>query len=123
MWQGLDRRRFPRAHFPCRIIVKAKTQKGSFDTHTENIGAGGVCVILEKHLPQFSELELVLYLEDGGSPIECNAKIVWAIQRGSLDKAEPEKFDTGIEFMDIKEADKKRIEKIVQEFLSTNEEQ
>jgi c-di-GMP-binding flagellar brake protein YcgR len=112
MWQGVNRREFPRADYPCKIVVFQKGKKDSFTTHTENIGAGGVCVILEKQLEKFSPVELSLYLEDGQEPIECDARVVWVVKRERL-------FDLGVEFLDIKGKDVLRIERIVQECLKT----
>lgn len=110
MWQGVDRREFPRADYPCKIEVFQKGQKSSFSTHTENIGVGGVCVVLEKELEKFSPVGLSLYLEDGQEAVECDARVVWVVRRENL-------FDVGIEFLDIKTKDVLRIERIVQECL------
>jgi len=110
MWQGIDRRRFPRAEYPCRVAVLRSDLRQAFSTQTENIGTGGICVILPKALPNFCSVELLLYLKDGESPIECNGRIVWVVQRES-------NFDIGIEFIDIREIDRLRVERIVQECL------
>ena len=110
MWQGIDRRRFPRADYPCKVVVLRNDLKESFSTHTENIGTGGVCVILSKELPKFCPVELLLYLKDSGAPIECNGRIIWSVPTET-------DFDTGIEFIDIKKTDYLRIEKIVGECL------
>ena len=114
MWQGLDRRRFPRADYPCKIVVikKAKTEK--FSTHTENIGEGGVCVALEKELDKFCLVELALHLKDDSPPIECDGRVVWVVKR-------EEEFDTGIEFLNIRNKDTLRIERIIQRCLKVQE--
>ena len=50
-WDGLDRRKFPRISYPCLVVVrKDEDDKEVFLTHTENLGVGGVCVILKKGL-------------------------------------------------------------------------
>lgn len=113
MWQGIDRRRFPRADYPCKIVVFKKGKTEKFSTHTENIGVGGVCVILERGLDKFLPVELILYLENGHPPIECDGRVVWVVKRQA-------EFDTGIEFVNIKEKDALRIERIVQECLKAN---
>ncbi|MCM8770891.1 MAG: PilZ domain-containing protein [Candidatus Omnitrophica bacterium] len=117
MWQGIDRRRFPRAHYRCKIIVVRKRRKERLVTYTENIGLGGVCVILDRELDKFSEAELMIYLEDGQPPLDCLGRVVWVIKRGSPDPNKPDAFDTGIEFLSLKDKDKLRIERIVQECL------
>ena len=110
MWQGIDKRRFPRVVYPCKVSILRSDLKETFSTHTENIGTGGICVILPKPLPGFSFVEILLYARDGGFPIRASGRIVWAIKKVS-------NFDTGIEFIDIKEIDRVRIERIVDECL------
>ena len=118
MWQGIDKRRFPRANYRCKIIVVRKRHKDKFSTHTENVGMGGVCVVLDKELDKFSEAELMIYFEDGQPPLDCVGRIVWVVKRESLSPGKPVEFDTGIEFVSLKENDKLRIERIVQQCLS-----
>lgn len=110
MWQGLNRRRFPRADYLCRLLILRNDLRENFSTHTENIGTGGICVILPKELPKFCPVEIVLFLRDGGGHIGCNGRIVWSVQRRAS-------FDTGIEFLDIRDNDRLRIERIVEECL------
>ena len=92
-------------------MIFQKTDQVKFDTHTENIGIGGICVILGKRLRNFMKVEMILYLKDGHPPIECNGSIVWAIER---DKSG---FDTGIEFSDLKEEHRGRVNRIVEDHL------
>ena len=110
IWQGIDRRRFPRADYACKIVVLRTDLRQTFSTHTENIGTGGICVVLAKELPKFCPVEILLYLKDGGGSVECNGRIVWAIQTDKV-------FDTGIEFLDLTETDRLRIERVVEECL------
>jgi c-di-GMP-binding flagellar brake protein YcgR len=114
MWQGVDKRRFPRICYPCKIIVFQKGQVEKFSTHTENIGQGGICTVLKKGLDRFCPVEVILYLENGHAPVECDGRVVWMVRR--LDE-----FDTGIEFLNLKEKDALRIERLVQECLKTQE--
>jgi Tfp pilus assembly protein PilZ len=119
MWQGVDRRRFPRANYPCKIIVKRKGQTERLSTHTENIGIGGVCVILEQKLARFEEVELSLFLKDKSSPIHCAARIVWVVEKEAPAGSPKVKaqFDTGVEFVKLSEEERLKIEKVVEECL------
>ena len=110
IWEGIDQRKFPRAEYPCKVMIIGSRPKEIFSTHTENIGIGGICVVLSKELAKFFPVSIILYLKDGGSPIECNGRVVWSI------KTEFD-FDTGIEFIEINQHSRARIEKIVQECL------
>jgi hypothetical protein len=110
IWQGVNKRRFPRADYPCRVVVLRSDLNETFSTHTENIGMGGICTVLPKELPRFCPVRTIIYIKDGGSPIECNARIVWTVpSKGD--------FDTGVEFIDIKEPDRLRIESIIEQCL------
>ena len=110
MWQGIDKRRFPRANYPCKVVVLRNDLRETFSTHTENIGTGGVCVILPRELPKFCPVQLLLYLKDGSGPLESNGRIIWSIKRD-------DSYDTGIEFIDLKEKYSLRVEKIIQDSL------
>ncbi len=115
MWQSIDRRKFPRADYPCKVVVFKDSRRMKFDTHTENIGIGGICVILDKKLSRFTQVELALYLKNGQAPVESRGRIVWAIARGELE------FDTGIEFIDLKEVYQLRITNIVEAHLKESQ--
>lgn len=117
MWDGIDKRRFPRAVYKCTISIRRLNTPEEIYTHTENIGVGGICVFLEKNLKIFEEVGLELALEDGAQPIECHGKIVWHVARKDL-REKKHIFDTGIEFIGLSDKDKQRIEMIVEEILS-----
>jgi c-di-GMP-binding flagellar brake protein YcgR len=117
MWQGVDRRRFPRADYSLKITVIKKGGAETLSTHTENIGVGGVCVILDQELSRFSEVGLILILADNRLPIHCRGRIVWTVKRQMLSSATPGQVDTGIEFIGLKEKDKLKIERIIEECL------
>jgi len=110
MWQGMDHRKFPRADFPCNIIIYKKGQKEKISGRTENIGVGGICVILKDALDKLAVVDVVLYLEDGQPPVECEARVMWVVKSKEV-------FDIGIEFISISKPDAARIERIVQACL------
>jgi hypothetical protein len=110
MWQGIDRRRFPRADYPCKVVALRQDSKEQFFTHTENIGVGGICVILDRCLPKFCLVTVLVYLQDGRPPLYSSGRIVWMVERQG-------QFDTGVEFLDLAEAEKARLEGIVEECL------
>ena len=110
MWQGMDQRRFPRVKYQC--VVKLK-QDGSVPiaATTENVGLGGVCVLLERGLDIFSPVNLEITLEDGKPAVLTGGTIVWVVHRGDLKRKAA--FDTGIEFTGLSAEDKTRIEAVV----------
>jgi c-di-GMP-binding flagellar brake protein YcgR len=119
-WEGLNRRKFPRAKFPCLVkILKEGRAEESILTHTENISIGGVCVIIKRQLEIFSPLKVEIDLIDGDSVISCRGKAVWVVRRKALEDVKPLFYDTGIEFVDLSDADRVRIQKTV-DFLVKN---
>jgi len=110
MWQGVDNRKFPRAVYPCKVVVTKAGASEQFSTYTENIGKGGVCVVLEKSLEKFCPVTVTIYLADSQPPLESDGRVVWSVKR-------KEAFDTGIEFLNIKGSDSQRVERIVRECL------
>lgn len=111
MWQGIDQRRFPRAKCKCVVTLREAGGSSTVSVNTENIGMGGVCVLLAKGLDIFSAVELDLALEDGKSPLHAKGTVVWVVQRKEFRKSP--NFDTGVEFADLSAEDKARIEAVI----------
>lgn len=116
-WSGIDKRKFARVFFECTVTVKKKGTPLVFHTHTENISLGGICVILGKELFKYTPVELELFLPDDFPPVRCRGTIVWSIKRAEYLKKKPSQYDTGIEFAELFDEDKARIERIVNELL------
>ena len=112
MWGGINRRKFPRANYPCVLTVKRKDQQDVLSTQTENIGLGGICVMLPRDLGIFAPVEIRLDLLDGQSCIECEGTVAWVIVCKGNKKSES--FDTGLEFTNLKRKDAIRISSIVE---------
>ena len=108
MWQGVNRRRFPRAEYPCKIIITKGKSKENLATKTENIGVGGVCVVLDRDLPRFEEVGIILYLDDTEKPMRCRGRVVWAVRKSKVS------FDTGVEFADLPDKDRLKIERLIE---------
>ena len=116
-WDGLNRRKFPRANYPCLIIIRHnRVGPEAMLTHTENIGIGGVCVILKRSLKLFTPVELEVDLLDTNTHIKCEGKVVWCVQRHEGD-AKASFYDTGIEFMNITMKDQQRISDVVNRLM------
>lgn len=120
MWNGINRRKFPRASYKCMISIKKRLNSKSIATETENIGAGGICVIIKEDLGLFQGVDLELFLEDNNPPIKCGGTVVWVVK-----KAEPKQkgvifYDTGIEFIDVRPEDRDKIIEVVEDILKKN---
>ena len=100
MWDGFNKRKFPRINLRCELIVGDSPQGQVLHVQTENVGAGGVCVILDRPLERFSIVSLRLEIDSQLPWIEASGKVVWAIS-SRAPATNKESFDTGIEFMGL----------------------
>src|SRR3990167_6170101 len=96
-WSGSNRRRFPRAKYPCLVTIRNHASDGDdvLLTHTENIGIGGICVTLKQSVKMFSSVEIELDLMDLENHIKCSGKIVWIVRRPASDTKKPLFYDIG----------------------------
>lgn len=117
-WDGLNRRKFPRANYPCLIIIRHNhAGPEAMLTHTENIGIGGVCIILKRSIKLFTPVELEIDLLDTSTHIKCEGKVVWSVQRRNSEDKKPSFYDTGVEFMNIGMKDQQRISEVVNRLM------
>ncbi|MDD5439270.1 MAG: PilZ domain-containing protein [Candidatus Omnitrophica bacterium] len=117
MWSGIDKRRFPRARYRCKIFIRRKDSMKTISATTENIGGGGICVVLGEDLGLFHGCDLEVTLDDGESAVTCAGTVVWVVKK-RRNQADPlYTYDTGIEFVDISDDDVKRILKIVEKII------
>ena len=121
VWAGMDRRKFPRANYKCLVTLRKKDGVQTFTTQTENIGAGGICVILPERLDIFSNVDLVITLAEGRPPIKTNGSVVWTVKSCDPKKSKANCYDTGIEFADLSKEHNLLIEKIVSELVKNDE--
>lgn len=123
-WDGLNRRKFPRVNYPCLVVIRNDSEDDNdvILTHTENVGIGGICVILKKDVKLFSFVDLELDLLDLGEHIKCKGKVVWNVQRKGDEKTKPLFYDIGIEFESLSEEERQRMEAVVQRLVKNNQE-
>lgn len=107
-----ERRRFKRAKFPCRIYILTAPLH-IIKCETENIGAGGIRVLIDENLGIHSKVGIKLYLSQ--EPIECKGKVVWLVERKKDNKIA--KFDIGIEFHQISQKDREIINVFVKSLI------
>lgn len=116
MWDGINRRKFPRANYKCLISIKKRLTAKTLSTQTENIGAGGICVLLKEDLGLFQGVDIELYIDQSRPPIKSGGTVVWVVKKSSA-KSSAALYDTGIEFIDIRPEDRERVSEIVEQIL------
>ncbi len=117
-WEGLDRRNFPRIVYPC--MVKLKTDDGheeSLLAHTENIGVGGICVIIKREIKMFSKVDLQLDLVDTGDLLIASGRVVWSIRRKAMEAHKPMFYDIGIEFIELNAENQERLRNVILQMI------
>jgi c-di-GMP-binding flagellar brake protein YcgR len=107
-----ERRRFRRAEFPCEIYILTAPLH-VIKCRTENIGAGGVRILIDENLPVSSLVGIKLYLSK--KPIECKGKVVWIVKNEN-DKKES-KFDIGLQFHQISQEDRQVVDIFVKSLI------
>lgn len=122
-WDGLDRRKFPRVNYPCLVVIRHDSGADSdvILTHTENVGIGGVCLILKQDLKMFCPVDLELDLLDLQEHIKCQGKVVWNVQRKMNARSKPLFHDVGIEFQNLPEKDQQRLQGVVERLVKNNQ--
>lgn len=110
-WAGLDQRAFPRIAAQCDIWIGDSTA-GLIKARTQNLGAGGVCVILDRELEKLSGVHLRLTLRDWPAPLECDGRVVWMVPSKELASGRVS-YDIGVEFLNLKESDRERIQSFI----------
>ncbi|MDD4182332.1 MAG: PilZ domain-containing protein [Candidatus Omnitrophica bacterium] len=115
-YQGIEKRRFVRAKFPCSISIHT-LHEHVITTYTENISAGGVRVVIEEKLETSSNVGLEIQINK--NIIICKGRIVWVVNKESPYKKGIFYYDTGIEFYEIKENDRRIINDAIEEILKS----
>jgi c-di-GMP-binding flagellar brake protein YcgR len=112
-WSGLDQRVFPRFNTRCDIAIHGGPFGTGLKVKTQNLGAGGVCVILDQGLEKLSQVRMRLALASSEKPIECEGRVVWMV-RSKEPASRKVSFDTGIEFLNLSSEDQARIKQFIQ---------
>lgn len=122
MWDGVSRRKFPRAEYPCLITVRKNTPpQEAILTHTENISVGGVRVIIAKKIGVLTEVDIEIDLKDTMPTILSKASICWTEELSFGEVGKSPRYDTGIKFLGLKDEDRRRVQRVVETLLGKQE--
>lgn len=109
MWQGINRRQFPRVLFDLSIKLKEKNDHAWRMYTAQNIGVGGLCVLLDQQLPLFSSVSVKFKLPAEKIYIQCDGQVVWHVVKTEIEPAPVHFYDTGIEFINLRDVDRQCI--------------
>jgi Tfp pilus assembly protein PilZ len=116
-WEGINQRKFPRVNYKCLIKVSTDGREELIEAMTDNIGAGGICVLLDKGFELFDVVSLEVFLGEAQAPIYCTGTVVWVVKKHPVRESEAVSYDTGIEFRDLPDGDRQRITELVEDIL------
>ncbi len=112
-----EKRKFPRADMICKISTVYAERTLVFEAHTENVGEGGIRVILPQRLNVPTVVELDLFLSEKEAPLRCKGEVVWANEI-KPEGVKPRLYDTGIKFTEIIDQNKGSIRQLVRSLVS-----
>ncbi len=112
MWENLNLRKFPRLAIKCDIEISGTNNPLSVAVITQNIGAGGVCVVMPKEVTKLTRVLIRLYLPEEPEPLESYARVCWVVPSRTPLKKET-LFDTGFEFINMTNQDRDRLKKYI----------
>jgi c-di-GMP-binding flagellar brake protein YcgR len=117
---GVEKRRFLRLDVLLEIVHShEKLSSTATLSLTKNISRGGVCIVDFAQLGKFKVSEftsLNIFFPYDKLPVKAKGKIVW-IKEHEVGVDAKGRLELGIEFIDIGEADKERIEAYIKERL------
>lgn len=105
-----ERRGGPRA--PIELKVEYQRMNSFFADYTRNISKGGTFIRTERPLPIGTAFVFRLFLQGLEAPLELNGNVQWVVQPGGDDDP-----GMGIGFVYDTEADRQRIESIVENLM------
>lgn len=123
-YPGLERRKLPRLKDNIFIFGKLGSNPiEEFKAISKDISAGGLMFEVEKDIPKESKLELEIYQPGNQDKtiffsIHILARVAWIkrLERENLEQGE-NKYRAGIEFLEIKQEDRQRVTKFINESI------
>ena len=116
-----ERRKYPRLKDNIFILGNLRSGSEEFKAFTRDINVGGLMFETERDISEESELELEIYQPANRQKniifsIPVLAKMVWKreIEKENFEQGE-NRYRIGIEFLELKEEDRGRIAKYVEE--------
>ncbi|MFA5060309.1 MAG: PilZ domain-containing protein [Candidatus Omnitrophota bacterium] len=108
-----ERRKFVRLNVNVDInYTVVSSSGGSQKGRSRNIGAGGICLLINTEVHAGDLVKLDISLPDDPPTISANGRIAW-VKPFTVASEKNKRYDAGIEFTDISDDDRKKINKYV----------
>lgn len=108
-----ERRKFIRLNINVEIkyalISNATAERVA---QTKDIGAGGICILADEPMKKGDILEINFLLPEVPPNVHAKGRVAW-VKPFSIAGDKNTRYDTGIEFTDITDEDRKRINRYV----------
>lgn len=113
-WEGSNRRNSVRIKYPCLVIIRtAAGKKESILCHTENVGSGGIQVVLKRDIPTGTAVDIELDLLNIGNHVKCKGEVVWIVPKSKQEKRKEIFYDVGVIFKNLNKNQALKIEKVM----------
>jgi len=112
----IERRKYPRLNFNVEVAYKKIGRQDAVQTsaHSKNIGAGGICIVFLEKMEVGDHLSLRFSLPDDNEDVlTAKGVVVWVEEYSVGGLSTSTAYDSGIEFTDISDEDKDKINKFV----------
>jgi len=111
-----ERRKYPRLKFNVDVDYKILRENGFIATkvETKDIGAGGICIVSLEKFDVGNSLSLKFSLPGVNKPIKAIGRVAWVAEFSvGGDTPSHTAYDTGIEFTEISDDDREKINEYV----------
>jgi len=109
--------------YPCMVkIISSGQEEEEMLTHTENIGQGGLCIIIKKDIKLFAPVAMEVDLLDMSDHIHPKGKVVWNVRRRPDEQVKPLFYSIGIEFTQMSKADHDHLQQNLQQLIKNGTE-
>ncbi len=118
-----DKRKFVRLETLLEVVHRKDSHpSAAILTLTNNISQGGVCFINYDEINNFNVADLIslsLFFPFDADPVKTKGKVSWIKNHAKISQDDKDKYEMGIEFIEIQEIDKKKIEQYIKEKLNS----
>jgi hypothetical protein len=115
MLQNQNKRKFPRAQYPCSLTLWQGSSFGTISSNTANIGAGGMLIHLDQGLMIGAKVEIEINFEKNKT-FQCTGLVLRCQQNREFEDQKSQ-FSVAIVFEGLEESKVAYLKEIVEQLL------